>query len=101
MNKDKVKINVINVQQQENGSDCGVFAIAYAQCLLEGKNPAEYDFIDPRKYLAHNLPNGSLHKFPKVLAEHLPVVLHKDIFIQLKPVEKSMSDYEEDILCLL
>ena len=30
MNKDKVKINVINVQQQENGSDCGVFAIAYA-----------------------------------------------------------------------
>ena len=56
MNKD----NVINVQQQENGSDCGVFAIAYAQCLLEGKNPAEYDFIDPRKHLAHYLPNGSL-----------------------------------------
>ena len=28
MNKDKVKINVINVQQQENGSDCGVFAMA-------------------------------------------------------------------------
>ena len=101
MNKDKVKINVINVQQKENGSDCGVFAIAYAQCLLEGKNPAEYDFIDPRKHLAHNLPNGSLPKFPKVLAEHLPVVLHKDIYIQLKPVEKSISDYEEDILCLL
>ena len=101
MNEDTVKINVINVQQQKNGSDCGVFAIAYAQCLLEGKNPAEYDFKDPRKHLAHNLPNGSLPKFPKVLAEHLPVVLHKDIYIQLKPVEKSMSDYEEDILCLL
>ena len=54
----------------------------------------EYDFIDPRKHLAHNLPNGYLPKFPKVLAEHLPVILHKDIYIQLKQVEKSMSDYE-------
>ena len=59
MNKDKLKINVINVQQQENGSDCGVFAIAYAQSLLEGKNPAEYDFIDPRKHVAHYLPKVS------------------------------------------
>ena len=33
------------MQQQENNSDCGVFAIAYVQCLLEGNNPAEYDFI--------------------------------------------------------
>ena len=24
---DKVKINIMNVQQQENGSDCGVFAM--------------------------------------------------------------------------
>ena len=56
MNKDKVKINVINVQQQENNSDCGLFAIAYAQCLLEGKNPAEYDFLHPRKHLAQYLP---------------------------------------------
>ena len=92
---------MINVQQQENGSDCGVFAIAYAQCLLEGKNPAEYDFIDPRKHLAHYLPNGSLPNFPEVLAEHLSVVLHKYIYIHLKPVEKILSDYEEDILCLL
>ena len=30
MNKDRVKINVINVQQQENNSDCGVFASMFA-----------------------------------------------------------------------
>ena len=101
MNKDKVKINVINVQQQENNSDCGVFTIAYAQCLLEGKNPAEYDFIHPRKHLAQYLPTGCLPKFPKVLAEHIPVVLHKEVHIPLKPVEKSLSDYDKDILCLL
>ena len=101
VNKDKVKINVINVQQQENGSDCGVFATAYAQCLFEGNNPAEYDFIVPRKHLANYLPKGSLPRFPKVLAEHLPVILHKEVYFQLKPVEMSLSDYEEDILCLL
>ena len=78
-----------------------MLAIAFAQCLLEGKNPAEYDFLDLRKHLVHFLPNGSFSKFPKVLAEHLPVVLHKEIYIQLEPVEKSLADYEEDILCLL
>ena len=101
MNKDKVKINVINVPQQENKSDCGVFAITYAQCLLEGKNPAEYDFIYSRKHLAQYLPTGCLPKFPKDLTEHIPVVLHKEVHIPMKPVEKSLSDYDEDILCLL
>ena len=88
------------MQQQENKSDCGVFAIDYAQYLLEGKNSAEYDFIHPRNHLAQYLPTVCLPKFPKVLAEHLPVVLHKEVHIPLKPVEKSLSDYDEDILCL-
>ena len=38
VHKDKVKINIMNVQQQENESDCGVFAIAFAKCLLDNKN---------------------------------------------------------------
>ena len=29
VHKDKVKINIMNVQQQENDSDCGVLAIAF------------------------------------------------------------------------
>ena len=36
---DKVKINIMNVQQQENGSDCGVFAIAFAKTILAGIDP--------------------------------------------------------------
>ena len=72
---------------------------SYVKCLLEGKNLAEYDFFYPRKHLAQCLPTGCLPKFPKV--SHLPVVLHKEVHIPLKPVEKSVSDYDEDILCLL
>ena len=53
--QNKVKINIMNVQQQENESDCGAFAIAFAKCLLEGKDPSEYDFVNPRKHLAQYL----------------------------------------------
>ena len=73
--KEKVKINIINVQQQENGSDCGIFAIAFAKCLLEGK-------VNPRKHLAQYLPQGIIPKFTKVLTEHLPHVLNKVVHIQ-------------------
>ena len=49
VHKDKVKINIMNVQQQENESDCDVFAIAFAKCLLEGNDSSEYDSVNPRK----------------------------------------------------
>ena len=75
VHKEKVKINIINVQQQENGSDCGIFAKAFAKCLLEGK-------VNPRKNLAQYLPQGIIPKFPKVLTEHLPHVLNKVVHIQ-------------------
>ena len=76
VHKVKVKINIINVQQQENESDCGIFAITFAKCLLEGKKPSEYDFVNPRKHLAQYLPEGVIPEFPKVLAEHFPKVLN-------------------------
>ena len=71
----------MNVQQQENESDCGVFAIAFAKCLLKGKDPSEYDFVNPRKQLAQYLPQGTIPEFPKVLAEHLPNVLNRVLHI--------------------
>ena len=88
----------MNVQQQENESDCGVFAIAFAKCLLEGKDPSEYDFVNPRKHLAQYLPLGIIPEFPKVLAELLPNVLKR---VQLKPVPKNIKKHEVDFLCLM
>ena len=39
------KLVVVPVQQQNNGCDCGVFATAYATCLVYTKDPptAEFD----------------------------------------------------------
>ena len=101
VHKKKVKINIINVHQQENDSDCGVFVIAFAKCLLEGKDPSLYDFVNPRKHLAQYLPQGIILEFPKVLAEHLQHVLNKVVHIQLKPVSKNIEDYEVDFLCVM
>ncbi|KAI8519156.1 hypothetical protein Bbelb_024130 [Branchiostoma belcheri] len=41
-------LRVVAVQQQENGSDCGVFAIAYATCLIHGILPQTVQFIHDR-----------------------------------------------------
>ena len=92
VHKEMVKINIMNVQQQENDSDCGVIAIAFAKCLLEGKDPSLYDFVNPRKHLAQYLPQGIIPEFPKVLAEQLPLVLNKVLHILLKPVSKNIED---------
>ena len=75
----------MNVQQQENESDCGVFAIAFAKCLLEGKEPSQYDFVNPRKHLAQYLPEEIIAEFPKVLAEYFPKVLNRFVHRYLMP----------------
>ena len=37
---DFVNLNVVPVHQQQNASDCGVFASAYATCLVYMSDPA-------------------------------------------------------------
>ena len=51
---DLVKLSVPPVQQQTNGSDCGVFAIAFAVCLAFGNDPrhVNFDIKNMRPHLA-------------------------------------------------
>ena len=63
-NANKNKINIMNVQQQQNGSDCGVFAIAFAKSLLSGRDPTQLNFIDPRNHLFAHLPYNQIADFP-------------------------------------
>lgn len=61
-------VNLINVpvQQQNNGSDCGVFAIAIATSLAYGSNPKHitYDIAKMRPHLVNCLEAGKLSQFP-------------------------------------
>lgn len=59
-------IQVLPVQQQSNGSDCGVFAAAFATCLAYGIHPETVQFDVPkmRNHLYQSLKSGVLKMFP-------------------------------------
>ena len=62
-------ISVVPVQQQSNGSDCGVFAIAFAATVLVynlDKNIAEFNVHQMRIHLSTCLKNGLITPFPVI-----------------------------------
>ena len=63
-------IGLVNVavQQQLNGSDCGVFAVAFSTCLVYGFDPQDYTFDIPkmRPHLCQCLRMGELTMFPTI-----------------------------------
>lgn len=72
----KLKLNIMNVQQQQNESDCGVFAIAFAKSLLIGEDPTELIYSHPRDHLAYFMPQRLIPKFPSYLTDNVVKVLH-------------------------
>lgn len=61
-------------EKQPDSKSCGVFAIAYATCILFGMDPAEYNpklnpahgdhSMNLRRHLADMLRNNRLQLFP-------------------------------------
>ncbi|XP_046666819.1 uncharacterized protein LOC124358560 [Homalodisca vitripennis] len=70
----------IPVQRQENGFDCGVFAIANATSLALGRDPAKlrYDIPSMRPHLAEMLRTGRLDMFPTLSVSSPPEPIIKD-----------------------
>ena len=62
-------IRVVPVQQQLNGSDCGVFSAAFATCLAYGISPemVQFDVSKMRTHLYHSLKLGTLEMFPTLI----------------------------------
>ena len=54
-------MNIVPVQQQGNGSDCGVFSIAFATCIVYGRDPSIVTVDVPlmRPHLSRCLKNWS------------------------------------------
>ena len=61
-----IAIKSVPVQQQQDGSDCGIFAIAFATCLVTGHSPGDFTFDIPkmRPHLLDCLKNGTITMFP-------------------------------------
>ena len=56
----------IPVQSQTNGSECGVFTIVFATCLVHRRNLCNVLFDIPKmcQHLLKCLKNGSMTTFP-------------------------------------
>ena len=62
-------IEVIPVQQQPNGCDCGVFSIAFATCLVFQVKSESVQFINAemRPHLAQYLRSSQMELFPMII----------------------------------
>ena len=62
----EIKIVMMDVEQQTNGSDCGVLTIAYAFDICSGFNPCvvRFDHSRIRHHLANCLENCQVARFP-------------------------------------
>ena len=65
---EKLAVHCPSVTQQTNGSDCGVFAIAFAIDLCAGYDPSlrEYDRRELRPHIIRCFRNSLLEQFPTV-----------------------------------
>ena len=61
-----VSLQFVSVQQQTNGCDCGIFAIAFATCLALGTNPSNvtFDIQRMRSHLVTCLRATRMSMFP-------------------------------------
>ncbi|XP_065682327.1 uncharacterized protein LOC136095537 [Hydra vulgaris] len=71
VHKKKIVIKVLPVQQQTNGVDCGLYAIAWARQVLEtnGIPPSTHMFEqnEMRNHLLNCILNNQLDVFPKAI----------------------------------
>ena len=60
----------MNVSKQRNGSDCGVYSIAFATAILHGEDPTQQDYIRPREHLLQCFEAGNISPFPCAVQYH-------------------------------
>ena len=65
-------LGFLPVQRQQNGYNCGLFAVAFAAEILGSKSPIDAVFNVPqlRDHLIYCLESGTLTPFPKILIEN-------------------------------
>jgi hypothetical protein len=82
---DEIKVNIMPVQQQTNGSDCGIFAVAFTASLLHGQDPcqATYDTTVMRYHLKQCLRNKHFQIFPSSVKPVVRCGKYKSVIRQI------------------
>ena len=64
--KKEIHATICDVQKQQGGKDCGLFALAFAVTLCDRQNPSEMSFIQYqiREHLTSCFENNSITPFP-------------------------------------
>lgn len=64
--EESICVEIINVQTQIGGSDCGLFSLAFATSLCAGVNPAEENYVQSkfRSHLFKCLESRKITPFP-------------------------------------
>ena len=65
----------MNVQQIQNGADCGLYAIAFAKSILTGIDPTQiqYDFL--REMLHADMSKRAINNYECQYVERSPEIL--------------------------
>ena len=68
MSKKKLKVAIVPSDRQKDGVNCGLFALAFASIILDGKSPSHYCFkVDEmRDHYIHCLKESTLYPFPAI-----------------------------------
>ena len=64
----KLEVTFLPVEKQTDGFNCGLFALAYASILLDGKSPTDFRFLvkEMRAHYIKCLKDVTLHPFPVI-----------------------------------
>lgn len=101
--KDDIEVTIPPVQQQSNGTDCGVFAIAFATALCYQLNPVSLKFNRQviRAHLWDSIQNGYLGIFPfeeassKEVDRSLTIQVYCDCHLPYNPNKNRMAECSE------
>ena len=80
-----IRVLIMDVKKQENGSDCGVFSIANLTAELHGLDPVtqNYDISRMRNHLFECLEKKQMSPFPTIGGERKHKTIRKQILIEL------------------
>ena len=64
----KLEVTFLPVEKQTDGFNCGLFALAYASIILDGKSPTDFQFLvnEMRAHYIKCLKEVTLHPFPVI-----------------------------------